>query len=273
MGRRWLVYPYHLWMLLFTVIPLALILFYAFFDANTMQFTLKNVEQAAEPLYLGVLLHSVWLAVLATAFCLLLGYPVAMILSGTSVKYRNMLVMLLVIPMWMSFLLRTYSWLTLLERKGLINSLLAWFNLPAINILYTDYAVMLGMVYNFLPFMILPIYSVLMKMDKSLLEAAADLGAGKWTTFWRVIFPLSLPGVYSGILMVFMPAVTTFVISRLLGGGQYMLIGNVIEQQFLAIGNWGFGSAVSVLMLMIILVSMAFLGKYGRHGSGGGMFI
>ena len=272
MGKRWLVYPYHLWMLLFTVIPLMLIVFYAFTDLNTMQFTLKHVKQAAEPMYLGVLGHSIWLAATATIICLIFGYPMAMILAKSSVKYRSRMVMLIVIPMWMNFLLRTYSWMTLLERKGLVNTVLGWFNIPPVNILYTDYAVMLGMVYNFLPFMILPIYSVLRKMDKSLLEAAADLGADAWTSFRKVTLPLSMPGVYSGILMVFMPAVTTFVISRLLGGGQYMLIGNVIEQQFLSIGNWGFGSAVSVLMLLIILISMAFLSRYNKNGDEGGMF-
>lgn len=271
MGRRWLVYPYHLWMLLFTVIPLLLIVYYAFFDAKEMQFSLKYFKQAAGPMYLGVLAHSVWLAALATAICLLVGYPMAYILTKAPKKYRNIMVMFLVIPMWMSFLLRTYSWMALLERKGLINTFLAWLNLPPINILYTDYAVLLGMVYNFLPFMILPIYSVLIKLDRSYLEAAADLGADAWTSFWKVVFPLSMPGVYSGILMVFMPAVTTFVISRLLGGGQYMLIGNVIEQQFLSIGNWGFGSAVSVLMLIIILVSMGFLSRL-RKDAGGGVF-
>ena len=272
MGRRWLVYPYYVWMLLFTIIPLFLIVYYAFIDTSTMQFSLKHFQQASGPMYLDVLWHSVWLAALATAICLLLGYPMAFIVSRASRRYRNTLVMCLVIPMWMSFLLRTYSWMSLLERKGLINTFLGWLNLPPINILYTDYAVLLGMVYNFLPFMILPIYSVLIKMEKSYLEAAADLGADAWTSFWKVTFPLSMPGVYSGILMVFMPAVTTFVISRLLGGGQYMLIGNVIEQQFLSIGNWGFGSAVSVLMLLIILGSMAYLSRYKRDNSGGGVF-
>ena len=272
MVRRWLVYPYHAWMLLFTVIPLALIFFYAFTEPNSTRFTLENIRHAAEPVYLGVLWHSVWLAGLSTFLCFLIGYPMAMILAKAPVRYRNMLVVLIVIPMWMNFLLRTYAWMTLLEKRGLINAILAHLSLPAINILYTDYAVMLGMVYNFLPFMILPIYSVLMKMDRSLLEAAEDLGADSWTSFRRVTFPLSLPGVYAGMIMVFMPAVTTFVISRLLGGGQYMLIGNVIEEQFLAIGNWSFGSAVSVLMMAIILVSMIFLSRYSKEGSGGGMF-
>lgn len=270
MGRRGLMYPYHLWMLLFTVVPLGLILYFALTD-KTGAFTLANIRQAAQPVYLGVLWHSVWLALLATGLCLLLGYPMAYILVSAPIKYRNMLVVLTVIPMWMNFLLRTYAWLTLLERNGLINGILRWLGLPALQILYTDYAVILGMVYNFLPFMILPIYSVLMKMDKSLLEAAEDLGADGFTAFRRVTLPLSLPGVYAGVLMVFMPAVTTFVISRLLGGGQYMLIGNLIEQQFLSIGNWNFGSAVSVLMLIIILLTMLVPGKYREEE--GGMLI
>lgn len=275
MERRWLVYPYHLWMLMFTVAPLALIFYFAFTAPGGLGsggFTLDNIRQAAEPLYLQVLGHSVWLAALATLLCFFIGYPMAMILAQCRVKYRNMMVMLIIIPMWMNFLLRTYAWMTLLEKNGLINAILRFFHLGPLHILYTDGAVLLGMVYNFLPFMILPIYSVLTKMDRSLLEAAGDLGADAWTSFRRVTFPLSLPGVYAGMLMVFMPAVTTFVISRLLGGGQYMLIGNVIEQQFLVIGNWSFGSAVSVLMLALILLSMVFLSRYNKEG-GGGMFL
>ena len=269
MGRRLYAYPYHLWTFLFTVVPLALIVYFAFTDRYTSAFTLDNLRQAAQPVYLGVLWHSVWLAGVSTFLCFLAGYPMAMILSKSGVRYRRMLAMLIVVPMWMNFLLRTYAWMTLLEKNGAVNAMLAFLGLPPINILYTDYAVLLGMVYNFLPFMILPIYSVLMKMDKSLLEAAEDLGANAWTSFRRVTFPLSLPGVYAGTIMVFMPAVTTFVISRLLGGGQYMLAGNVIEQQFLAIGNWNFGSALSVLMMILILLSMVGLSRYDKDGSGG----
>ena len=162
MGRRFLAYPYHLWTLLFTVIPLALIVYFAFTDRYTAAFTLDNLRQAAQPVYLGVLWHSVWLAAVSTFLCFLAGYPMAMILAKSGVRYRRMLAMLIVVPMWMNFLLRTYAWMTLLEKNGAVNALLAFLGLPPIHILYTDYAVLLGMVYNFLPFMILPIYSVLM---------------------------------------------------------------------------------------------------------------
>lgn len=269
MGKSWIAYPYHLWMGIFTVVPLGLIFFYAFTSSNDWQFTIENMQRVMDPIYMSVFLHSIYLALLSTVVCFLIGYPMALILAETNIKYRNMLVLMIVIPMWMNFLLRTYAWMTLLERKGLINSILTYLSLPTINILYTDYAVVLGMVYNFLPFMILPIYSVLMKMDKKLLEAAGDLGADQWTAFRKITFPLSLPGVYAGMLMVFMPAVTTFVISRLLGGGQYTLIGNLIEQQFLMVGDWNFGSALSVVMMLLILVSMAFMGKYEKENEGG----
>jgi spermidine/putrescine transport system permease protein len=269
MGKKGLAYPYYVWIALFTVIPLALIVFYAFTERGSWSFTLANLERVMDPLYIDVFLHSLYLAFASTVLCFVIGYPMAMIMASSKVKYRNMLVLLIVIPMWMNFLLRTYAWMTILERKGIINQALSMLNLPSINILYTDYAVMLGMVYNFLPFMILPIYSVMMKMDKSLLEAAGDLGANWWTSFRKITFPLSLAGVYAGTLMVFMPAVTTFVISRLLGGGQYMLIGNMMEQQFLAVGDWNFGSALSIFMMMIILVSIAFMGRYQKDSEGG----
>ena len=164
--------------------------------------------------------------------------------------------LLFVVPMWMNFLLRTYAWLTILERSGFINSVLAFLNLPPEHPVH-DKAVILGMVYNFLPFMVLPFYSVLSKIDKGVVEAAGDLGANPLQVFIKVILPLSMPGVVSGITMVFMPAMTTFVISRLLGGGQFTLIGNLIEQQFLVVGDWGFGSAISVVMIVVILLSMA----------------
>lgn len=180
--------------------------------------------------------------------------------------------MLFVIPMWMNFLLRTYAWMTLLEKNSVINVVLNFLHLPQMNILYTNQAVVLGMVYNFLPFMVLPIYSVLVKIDKSVLEAAEDLGANYIVTLKRVILPLSIPGVISGITMVFMPAVTTFVISRLLGGGHYTLIGNLIEQQFIFVGDWNFGSAISFVLTVIILISMGIMRKYDKDNEGGAIW-
>ena len=175
---------------------------------------------------------------------------------------RNVLIMLFIVPMWMNFLLRTYAWLPILGRNGLINNLLVSLGLSRIDILYNDFAVLLGMVYNFLPFMILPIYTVLTKIDKDLINAAADLGADRKKIFTKIIIPLSMPGVISGITMVFMPAVSTFVISRILGGGQYMLLGNLIETQYTTMGDWNFGSAIAIFMMIIILISMAFMNRF-----------
>ena len=202
----------------------------------------------------------------------MLGYPMAMILAKSKVKTRNMMVLLLIIPMWMNFLLRTYAWMNILEKSGLLNKFLTFLGLPTLDIMYTSGAVVLGMVYNFLPFMILPIYTVLSKIDNKLIEAAQDLGANKSTVFRKVTFPLSIPGVISGVTMVFMPAVTTFVISRLLGGGQYTLIGNLIEQQFLTTLDWNFGSAISVVLLIVILISMAIMAKYDKDKEGVGLW-
>lgn len=274
MKKTWAAYPYTFWMLLFIVIPLFLLLYFSFTVKNgaAVTFSLENFGRLFEPVYLKVLLRSLLLACISTFFCLVLGYPVALILAGKNFTRKNTMLLLLVLPMWMNFLLRTYAWLTLLERKGLINTLLVQFGLQPLNLLYNDFAVTLGMVYNFIPFMILPIYSVMSKLDRSLIEAAEDLGANPLAVFWRVTFPLSLPGVLSGITMVFMPAVTTFVISRLLGGGQYTLIGNLIEQQFLTVGDWNFGSAISVLMMLVILVSMAFTSRYEKEQEGGGLW-
>lgn len=269
MKRNLSLYPYLVWMALFIFVPLLLVVYFSLTvptDAG-VQFSLGNFRRFLEPIYVKVLLRSLRLALVATAVCLVVGYPVAMILAGSTFSRKNTLVLLFVLPMWMNFLLRTYSWLTLLERTGIVNTLLGRLGLPQLSLLYTDSAVVLGMVYNFLPFMVLPIYSVLSKMDKSLIEAAQDLGANQAIVFWRVILPQSLPGVTSGITMVFMPAVTTFVISRLLGGGQFTLIGNLIEQQFLFVGDWNFGSAISVVMMVLILISIGIMSRYeGEEG-------
>lgn len=271
MKRKWVSYPYLVWMLIFIIIPSLLILFYAFTvrDEQGIRFTLNNFYKFCEPIYITVLLKSLGLALFSTFVCLIVGYPVAMILASKQFSRSTTLSMLFIIPMWMNFLLRTYSWLTLLEKNGIINSVLSFFSLPKLDILYTNTAVVLGMVYNFLPFMILPIYTVLMKIDGKLVEAAQDLGGNSLTVFSRITLPLSIPGVMSGITMVFMPAVTTFVISKLLGGGQYTLIGNFIERQFIQLSDWNFGSAISMIMMIFILISIGIMSKFDEDKGGG----
>lgn len=268
-------YPYVIWAILFTVIPLVMVLIYSVYDQSTGTFTLEYIKKCFEPMYLEVILYSFKVAFYCTVLCLIVGYPVAMILARTTFKRKNTLLFLVIAPMWMNFLLRTYAWLTILENNGILNKILGFFNLGPYQFLYTEGSVLLGMVYNYLPFMILPIYTVLTKLDKNVLQASYDLGASKIQTFMRVELPLSMPGVYSGIAMVFMPAVTTFVITKLLGGGQQMMIGNVIEKQFLESGSRSpFGSALSLLLIVIILVSMAVSDKLNPDdkSEGGGLF-
>ena len=265
--------PYIVWSTLFIVIPLIIIVFFSFTQetASGYSFTLENFKRVLNSQYISVFKRSLILAFESTVLCLILGYPVAYFISKMKSNKRNILIMLFIVPMWMNFLLRTYAWLPILGKNGVINTFLSAIGLNTINILYTDAAVLLGMVYNFLPFMILPIYTVLIKMDNSLIDAAADLGANKRQIFTKVIFPLSMPGVITGITMVFMPAVSTFVISRLLGGGQYMLLGNLIETQFTTMGDWNFGSALAIFMMIIILISMAIMNKFeGTESMEGG---
>lgn len=269
-------YPYLLWSILFIVIPLLIVLFFSFTVKvdDSYVFSLENYQKLFSTQYLKVFGRSLSLALISTLACLVLGYPIAYIISKKAASSRNMLIMLIILPMWMNFLLRTYSWLSILGKNGIINTLLMKIGLGPIDILYTDTAVILGMIYNFLPFMIIPIYTVLIKIDSDLLNAAADLGADRSIVFKKVIFPLSIPGVMSGITMVFMPAVSTFIISSLLGGGQYMLVGNLIEQQFTNIGDWNFGSAISIFMMIIILISMAILSRYeGDNSKEGGAIL
>ena len=222
--------------------------------------------------------YSLWIALLSTFFCLILGYLVAYILAkrererAALGKKSSTMFMLFVMPMWMNMMLRTYSWLTILESNGLLNSVLGFFHLPKVNILYTTSAVVLGMVYDFIPFMILPIYSVLAKIDLSLKEAAEDLGANPFKVFMRVTLPLSLPGVVSGITMVFLPSITTFYISNIFGGGRIMLIGNLIEQQFLVANNWNFGSAISIIMMILVFASMKIMNLFNKGNQQMAMF-
>jgi len=268
-------YPYLVWLGMFILIPLLLVMYFAFTTGDsqnfsTFTFSIENFEKFMSPLYLGVLYRSVKLAFVSTLICLALGYPIALIISKEKPKIRNVMVLMLVIPMWMNFLLRTYAWLTLLGKNGILTKVLSSIGIEGTSLLYNDTAVLLGMVYNFLPFMVLPIFSVLTKMDKNLVEAAEDLGANKAEVFWKVIFPLSLPGVITGITMVFIPAVSTFVISGLLGGNKSTLIGNLIEQQFRYTGDWHFGSAMSIILMVFILASMAVTSKFDKEKEGGG---
>ena len=269
--------PYAIWSVLFIVIPLILIVFFSFtkqVDGRYM-FTLDNFDKFFNVMYFKVVRRSLVLAFISTVLCLIVGYPTAYIISKAKPSRRATLLLLCILPMWMNFLLRTYAWSAILGKNGFINTLLGLVGLGPINILYTDAAVLLGMVYNFLPFMILPIHTILSKMDQDLINAAKDLGANNFQVFTKVIFPLSLPGVISGITMVFMPAVSTFVISKLLGGGQFYLIGNLIEQEFMSVGDWHFGSAISIFMMIIILISMAIMNKYssGNDKEGGGLLL
>lgn len=270
MRRTIFSYPYVVWMIIFIFSPMLLIVYYAF----TMNgaFTLASIGASLDPLYMQVLLRSVWMALRATAICLALGYPVAYLLSRMKRTTATLLSVFFVVPMWMNFLLRTYAWQVLLDINGIVNGLLVLAGLPAQQFLYTEGAVMLGMVYNFLPFMVLPIHTVLMKMDSSHIEAARDLGANGAQTFFRVVLPLSMPGVISGITMVFIPAITTFAISRLLGGGKFMMYGDLIENQFLLMQDWGSGSALSFILLILVLISMAIMRRAeGAAGQEGGM--
>lgn len=269
---------YLFWGLVFIVFPLFLILAHSL-SSNTdladFAFTLDNFSRFFEPLYVKILLTSLVLAGVSTILCLIIGYPVAYIISQMSEKVRNNMILIFIIPMWMNFLLRTYAWLTILGNKGLINKFIGLFGWGPWNLMYNSKAIMIGMVYNFLPFMVLPIYTVLLKMDKKLIEAAKDLGANDFKVFIKVILPLSLPGIYTGITMVFIPAISTFVVPNLLGGNNFYLIGNLIEKQFTFTGDWGFGSAISmiliVIMLLILIVPKLFNGKIKTSEIGGGL--
>lgn len=270
---------YLFWGLIFIVLPLFLILAHALSsntDLSEFAFTLDNFHRFFEPLYVKILITSLILAGLSTILCLIVGYPVAYIISKMSEKVRNNLILIFIIPMWMNFLLRTYAWLTLLGNKGLINKFIGLFGLGPWDLMYNSKAIMIGMVYNFLPFMVLPIYTVLLKIDQKLIEAAKDLGANDFEVFTKVIFPLSLPGIYTGITMVFIPAISTFVVPNLLGGNNFYLIGNLIEKQFTFTGDWGFGSAISmiliVIMLLILVVPKLFNKKIKTGDLGGDIF-
>lgn len=266
---RSMAYPYVAWISVMIVIPMLLIIAYAFTVEGTAffqgQFTLDNFARFfSDAVFIQVLGRSLRVAILTTIVCLLLGYPAAYAISRAG-KRATLLILIITLPTWINMLVRTYAWVGILQEDGLLNHLLGLIGLGPFPFMYTDFAVVLGMVYNFLPFMILEIQSSLSKMDPSYLEAANDLGANRTQTFLKVTLPLSLPGVVSGITLVFLPAVSSFFIPKLLGGGQYVLIGNVIESQFLTSGNWSFGSALSLIMAVIIMLSMFLTRKLDRN--------
>lgn len=244
-----------------------MIFYYGFVDTEG-RFTLENILSITTPEHLKALGLSVLLSFIATVICLILAYPLSMILSRLGVNQSSFIVLIFILPMWMNFLLRTLAWQTLLEKTGVLNAILSFLHLPALNIINTPYAIILGMVYNFLPFMVLPIYNSLIKLDRDVINAARDLGANGIQTFTMVIFPLTLPGVISGITMVFIPALTTFVISNLLGGSKILLIGNVIEQEFTQAGNWNLGSGLSLIMMIFIIISMVASTVFDKDGEG-----
>lgn len=276
MKRAFTAYPYLVWAVIFILAPLVLVAYYGLTvpgpDGGVV-FSLENFGKFfTSPIFLAAFWRSIWTAALATIICLLIGYPVAYFLSGTIFKNKSLLLLLLVIPMWMNLLLRTYAWLILLDNAGLVNTVLNFFGIGSVEFLYHEYSIVFGMVYNFLPFMILPIHSVLVKMDHSLIEAAQDLGANKTKVFFKITFPMSLPGIFSGITMVFMPAVTTFAISDILSGRTIQLMGNLIENQFLRSDNWNFGSTMSIILMALILLSMVVSSRYEKDNEGGGLF-
>ena len=280
-ARRGLVYkmvlaPYSLWALLFILVPLIFVAYYAFTDEN-FNFTFDNITrfftatstvsdgEATKEIhtYLVIFARSLKLAVISTVICLIMGYPMAYIISRSSQRTQNILITLIMIPMWMNFLIRTYAWMTILQDTGILNGLLARIGLGQVHIIGTEAAVIIGMVYDYFPYMILPIYSVMAKMDVKLLEAARDLGCNSAGVLRRVIWPLSLPGVISGVIMVLIPSISTFYISQKLGNGKFYLIGDAIEGQYVA-NNLHFAAAIAFILMVILLVCMAFMQRYAN---------
>lgn len=252
--------PYLVWMVIFILVPLLMVVYFAFTNDNG-EFTIQHVSEVGQ--YTNIFIRSIWLSVIATVICLVVAYPVAFILSRMEKHKQGTMLMIVMLPMWMNFLLRTYAWMTLLGNNGIINYLFGLVGLGPYKLINTSGAVVLGMVYNYLPFMILPLYSVMEKIDKSLIEAASDLGCNSKKVLFKVILPLSLPGITSGITMVFVPAISTFIISRMLGGGSNLLIGDLIEMQFLGNAyNPHLGAAISLVLMVIILMIMTIMNQF-----------
>ena len=277
--QRLTLAPYSVWAVLFIVVPLFFVAYYAFTDAQ-FNFTLDNISRfftATSAVdggrevhtYLIIFLRSLKLAVISTVICLIMGYPMAYIISRAAPRAQKIMITLIMIPMWMNFLIRTYAWMTILQDTGIFNNFLTLLHLPNVHIIGTEAAVVIGMVYDYIPYMILPLYSIMAKMDEKLIEAARDLGCNGLGVLRRVIWPLSLPGVISGVTMVLIPSVSTFYISQKLGDGKIMLIGDVIEGQYVA-NNLHFAAAIAFILMILLLVCMAVMRKLAsRHVEGG----
>ena len=279
---RSLVYPYVVWISIMIVVPFLLIFLYSITESRggpaNLKFTLSHYKEFFSATNIKILSKSFILAFQTTIYCLILGFPTAWIISKISKSKQSVIILFFILPMWINMLLRTYAWQIILGRNGILSTILrptlGLLGIDFQGLLYTDAAVIIGMVYNFLPFMVLPIYTTLIKIDKNIIDAAYDLGATTRQVFLRVIFPLSIPGIVTGIIMVFLPSISSFAIPRLLGGGQYVLIGNLIEKQFYLLGNWNFGSAISVILMIIILLSMRIMKNTDEaKTSGGGLGI
>ena len=261
--RKLAAAPHIVWAVLFIIAPLLFVAYYAFTDENGA-FSLESFAQMADPNYIQVFVRSVSFAIIATFICFLIAYPLAYFISQMKINTQGMLIMLAMLPMWMNLLIRTYSWMTILEDTGVINTILGYIGIDPIKMINTPGAVILGMVYNYLPYMIMPIYSAMTKIDRSHIEAARDLGCNSMNVITRVVFPLSVSGIISGITMVFVPSISTFYISQKLGGGNFDLVGDTIERQFQLVNNKNLGASMSLVLMVLILICMAVMNKFGN---------
>lgn len=262
--------PYIVWMFIFIFAPLLMVFYYSFTNADG-NFTFDNI--IALDNYAGIFVRSILYGLVTTVISLILAFPLAYAISQKSVKYQSTIIILLMVPMWMNFLIRTYSWMNILSDNGIINFIIQKLGFEPVHMINTSGAVILGMVYNFMPYMVLPIYSVISKMDRSVIEAAQDLGCNKFNVLTKIIFPLSLPGVASGITMVFVPSVSTFYISQKLGGGKYDMIGDTIERQFQTSYNYNLGASISLVLMVLLLVCMAFMNTFTGDDDEGGIVV
>lgn len=270
-GIKRLSLPYVVWMAIFVIVPLVIVCCYGFSDRDG-NFTFENVKSIASPVHMKALLISVKLSVISTIICFLLALPLAMVIRNMKMNSNGFIIFIFILPMWMNFLLRTLAWQSLLEKTGIINTFLQMIGLPGQNMINTEGAIILGMVYNYLPFMVLPIYNSLVKVAEDTFNAAKDLGANWFQILWHITLPQIFPGIVSGVTMVFVPAMTTFVISNLLGGAKINLIGNIIEQEFTTANNWYQGAGLSIVLMLLVLGSMAVMSRYDKDGEGATMW-